>query len=88
MARYREKDETDMAWNHIRRQITRTLDTAILNKREEALNVLLTQAWDKFAASLETGDVMRLDDKYKALVDGIVQDVFPNEPIVDDSPEA
>jgi hypothetical protein len=83
MARYREKDETDMAWNQIRRQLTRTLDTAILNKREEALNVLLTQAWDKFAKSLETGDVMRLDDKYRELVDGIVQDVFPNESIVD-----
>ena len=80
MARYREKDDTDMAWNEIRRQITRTVDTSILNKRERVLNVLLSQAWDKFAASLENNEIPRLDDKYKELVDEVVKDVFPNEP--------
>ena len=40
MARYRGKDETDMIWNRIRRQITRSLDTHIQNNREEVLNSL------------------------------------------------
>ena len=53
MARYRQKDETDLVWNRVRRQITRELDTVIMNKREEALNVLLSNAWDEYVVYSE-----------------------------------
>ena len=38
MARYRNKDETDLVWNRTRRRITRDLDTKIQDFREELLN--------------------------------------------------
>lgn len=77
MARYRQKDETDMVWNRIRRQITRVLDTEIANKREEALNILLSEAWDEFTKSLESGELKELEAKYGSLVSAIVADVVP-----------
>lgn len=77
MARYREKDETDLVWNRIRRQITRDLDTEIANRREEALNILLSQAWDEFVKGLQTGEVRELESKYTGLVSMIVEDVVP-----------
>jgi hypothetical protein len=78
MARYREKDETDLVWNRIRRQITRDLDTEIQNRREEALNILLSEAWAKYAKSLETGELKELEAQYSGFVSAIVQDVVPD----------
>jgi hypothetical protein len=75
VARYREKDETDLAWNRIRRQITRDLDTEISNRREEVLNELLAGAWDEYTAALKSGTVIELEAKYKKLVTEIVKDV-------------
>jgi hypothetical protein len=49
VARYREKDETDLRWNRIRRRLTRELDTQIADWREDALNKLLSDAWEKYA---------------------------------------
>lgn len=63
MARYRNKDETDLVWNRTRRQITRDLDTRIQNFREELLNELLTDAWDKYTSALETGSLVQLEDQ-------------------------
>ena len=77
MPRYREKDQTDLVWNRIRRQITRDLDTEIMNKREEALNILLSRAWEDYTKSLETGDLIQLEAKYTSLVQAIVSDVVP-----------
>jgi hypothetical protein len=77
LARYREKDETDLVWNRIRRQITRDLDTEIANRREEALNLLLSEAWAKYAKSLETGDLKELEAQYSGFVTAIVKDVVP-----------
>lgn len=82
MARYRNKDETDLAWNRIRRRITRELDTQIADWREEALNTLLSEAWIRYAKSLETGVVLELDAGYeewvsKALESSIRADVAP-----------
>ena len=77
MARYREKDETDLAWNKIRRQITRDLDTAIQNRREEVLNVCLTKAWDEFTAALQTGEVKAVEAKYSQFASEIVNDLLP-----------
>jgi len=75
MARYRDKDETDLAWNRIRRQITRDLDTEIQNAREEVLNELLSGAWDEYTKALKAGTVIELEAKYKRLVSEIVKDV-------------
>jgi hypothetical protein len=61
MARYREKDETDLRWNSIRRRITRQLDTEIADFREQVLNKLLVGAWDEYSRSLESGQVLRLE---------------------------
>lgn len=75
MARYRHKDETDLVWNRIRRQVTRDLDTEIANRREEVLNDLLSGAWEDYSASLKQGTVVELEAKYKTLISEIVKDV-------------
>lgn len=85
MARYRHKDETDMVWNRIRRQITRELDTEIQNRREEALNVLLSEAWEKYAKALERDELKELEGKYRELVSAIVADVVPKDALEDSS---
>lgn len=68
MARYRSKDETDLRWNRIRRRITRELDIQLADWREEALNNLLSAAWQKYAASLSTGEVLELEADYESWV--------------------
>lgn len=68
MARYREKDETDLRWSRIRRRLTRELDTQIKDWREEALNKLLSEAWDKYVKALETGSKLELEAHYGAWV--------------------
>ena len=78
MARYREKDQTDLVWNRVRRQITRDLDTEIMNARESALNKLLSKAWIDYSASLESGDLQQLEGKYTRLVTDIVADIVPD----------
>lgn len=86
MARYREKDETDLVWNRIRRQITRDLDTEIANRREEALNSLLSSAWDEYVKAIQSGEVRELESKYTNLVSVVVADVVPeriDEPALD-----
>lgn len=72
MARYREKDETDLVWNRTRRQITRDLDTHIQNFREELLNQLLTAAWDRYTKALETGSLVQLEDEASGWVDDLL----------------
>lgn len=74
MARYREKDETDLVWNRTRRQLTRDLDTRIMNFREELLNKVLTDAWDKYTKALETGTLVQLEDDASGWVDRILSD--------------
>lgn len=63
MARYREKDELDLAWNKIRRKITRELDTRIMDAREEWLNELLVAAWDEYTKAIDKGTVPELEEK-------------------------
>lgn len=72
MARYRSKDETDLAWNRIRRQITRDTDTRIQNFREKLLDELLTAAWDRYTAAIETGDLVELEDEATRWVDDLL----------------
>ena len=75
MARYRHKSEDDLAWNRIRRRITRELDTAIADAREGALNALLTKAWDDYTKALGTGTLPEIESKYANLAGAVVQDL-------------
>lgn len=75
IARYREKDETDLVWNRIRRQITRDLDTEIQNRREDVLNVLLTGAWEDYTKAIATGQLVEIEAKYTRLISEIVKDI-------------
>lgn len=73
MARYRSKDETDLVWNRTRRRITRDLDTKIMDFREELLNKMLTDAWEKYAAALESGALVQLEDEASSWVDNVLE---------------
>lgn len=77
MARYRGKDLTDLTWNAIRRQVTRDLDTRILNIREEILNELLTDAWTKYAEALDSGTLVQLSDVASDWIDVEIRKHFP-----------
>jgi hypothetical protein len=77
MAGYREKSATDLAWDRIRRRITRELDIQIAEKRAEALNILLANAWRRYAVGLTEGRIEELESRYAALVDTIIGDIVP-----------
>ena len=72
MARYREKDETDLVWNRTRRRLTRDLDTKIMDFREELLNKILTDAWTKYTQALDSGTLVQLEDEASGWVDNIL----------------
>ena len=74
MARYRTKDEVDLTWNRIRRRLTRELDTQIADWREEALNKLLSDAWNKYAEALGDGKVLELEAEYQTWVGKALSD--------------
>lgn len=61
MARYRQKDSTDLSWNAIRRRITRELDTEIMNWRERALNELLPAAWEAYEDATAQGEELVIE---------------------------
>jgi hypothetical protein len=75
VARYRHRDETDLVWNRIRRQITRDLDTEIQNRREDVLNELLSGAWDDFTRAIGSGELKEVEAKYSSLISEIVKDI-------------
>lgn len=83
MAKYRHKSSEDMAWNRIRRTITRTLDMAIADAREEALNDMLYQAWEDYTRALKKGEVREIESKYKGLASEIVKDMVKPLEIAD-----
>ncbi len=74
MARYREKDETDLRWNHIRRRLTRELDTQIAEWREDKLNRLLSAAWEQYTAALDSGDKLALETHYGEWVSNALEE--------------
>jgi hypothetical protein len=82
VARYREKDETDLVWNRIRRQITRDLDTEIQNRREEVLNILLSSAWDDYTKAIASGELREVEAKYSKLITEIVKDIVQPRELV------
>ena len=69
MARYRGKSPEDLRWNRIRRRLTSELDAQIKDWREEALNTLLTGAWENYVAALNSGKTLELESDYKAWVE-------------------
>jgi hypothetical protein len=75
VARYRHKSEDDLHWNRVRRGITRAFDTEIQNWREEKLNVLLSEAWEVYTKSLESGELVEVEAKYTDLVRAILSDL-------------
>lgn len=87
MARYRHKSDDDLAWNRIRRRITRELDSEIQNAREEALNAVLTKAWDEYTTAIGQGRVPEVESKYSNLASAIVQDIVQIPELVDSDAE-
>lgn len=87
MARYRHKSEDDLAWNRIRRRITRELDSEIQNAREEALNAVLTKAWDEYTTALGQGKVPEVESKYSNLAHAVVDDIVKLPELVDSDAE-
>lgn len=85
MARYRTKDDVDLAWNRIRRRITRELDTQIADWREEALNKLLTEGWTMYLRSIETGEVLELTAGYQEFVREALEDAVSVKPQLQES---
>lgn len=75
MARYRHKSDDDLAWNRIRRRLTRELDSEIQNAREEALNAMLTKAWDDYTTAIGQGTVPEIESKYSSFARAIVADL-------------
>lgn len=69
----------------MRRQITRDLDTEIMNKREEVLNILLSRAWEDYTKSLAKDELQELEAKYRDFVTAIVADVVPRDALEDGS---
>lgn len=43
-----------------------------MNFREELLNKMLTDAWDKYAGALETGTLVQLEDEAASWVDNVL----------------
>ena len=74
IARYREKDETDLRWNRILRRLTRELDTQIQDWREEVLNDVLSGAWEEYVKAINTGEKLELEGDYKGWVDKALDD--------------
>lgn len=68
MARYREKDEVDLAWNAIRRAATARVDLEVKTYRERRLNEVLGELWRTFSRSLSQGDVLELEPEYEQWV--------------------
>lgn len=68
MARYRTKDEVDLAWNDTRRRITNELDLQLKTWRERTLNELLGKAWEEFKAGLMSGELLELEPSYTQFV--------------------
>lgn len=77
MARYRHKDETDLAWNKVRRRITAEIDCAVRDVREEILNIALAKAWDDYVEALGEGKLPEIEGRYTSLVSAILQDTVP-----------
>lgn len=77
MARYRTKDEVDLAWNRIRRRVTAEVTIETQNVREEILNVALGKAWNDFADAIGEGKVPAVEGRYSDLVTAILKDSVP-----------
>lgn len=48
----------------------------IADWREEALNELLSGAWEQYKKALQTGEVLELEARYESFVAGALADVI------------
>jgi hypothetical protein len=84
LARYREKTPDEIAWNDLRRRLTRSLDTEIAAFREVVLNKLLTGAFDEYTKSLESGEQIVLENNVAAWIgDAMTQVLTPRVEALD-----
>jgi hypothetical protein len=52
------------------------LDTQIADWREDALNRLLSSAWERYAEAISTGRLLELEEKYETkFVSDVLDDV-------------
>lgn len=58
-----------MAWNALRRAATARVDLEVKTYRERRLNEVLSELWTKFAAGLNTGEVLELTPEYEQWVE-------------------
>lgn len=72
MARYRTKDPVDLAWNKMRRHATMEIDMVFRDKREEVLNVVLGNMFEKFSSSLQKGVVLELEPGTEKFISEVI----------------
>lgn len=75
MAKYRVKDQLELDWNRIRRRLVRELDTQIADWREEAVNRILSGAWEKYTEAIAQGKTVELEAQYETFVSAVLSDV-------------
>ena len=57
------------------------------NAREEALNAILTKAWDEYTTALGQGKVPEVESKYSNLAHAVVGDIVKLPELVDSDAE-
>lgn len=78
-ARYRSKDEIDLAWNAIRKIAEARLNVEFAIAKERRKNEILTQLWGEFEKSLARGEVMALEPEFETWV----RDALSGIPIIE-----
>ena len=79
------RTKTDIAWNKIRRRITRwNPDVQIADWREIALDKLLTAAWEKVRKRLEAGETLELETEYETFVSRALEESVTTLPATDE----
>jgi hypothetical protein len=68
MARYRKKDEVDLAWNALRAAATARINLKYKILREREVDDVLGQLWTKFERSLASGELLELEPEYERWV--------------------
>jgi hypothetical protein len=74
VARYSQKNEADLAWNRIRREVVAKVHLAAANWKEEKLNEILPRLQDEFEKSLIGGEILEIEASHETWVDEVLQD--------------
>lgn len=68
MARYMVKNDTDLAWNHIRRVATAQVRLEARAWEERRLNEVLAPLQERFEAAITSGELRELEPGYETWV--------------------